>query len=249
MTPPTGYTSSQLIFNDTFAGTTLNTSLWRTYISDASSGFSPWNSNGSGGSGPASGGYNAEYFEPSAVSVNNGLSLRATRGSSRAGYTWTSGVVTTQGHFALSRGYVQVKAWMPNLISGMWPGVWFMGNATELPEMDLYEGGYTPNPNSSFAADLHVAGGYQQFAQTGIDLHSGWHIYGIDYEPGSSVTMYLDGTQVARYTTNVPTGPYFLLVDLEVAQHTVGWHSVVGSLTPSPSVMKIAQVQAYGTGG
>jgi beta-glucanase (GH16 family) len=249
MTPPAGYTSAQLILNDAFGGSTLNTAVWRTFISDAISGFTPWNSNGSGGSGPGPGGYNAEYFEPSAVVVNNGLSLRATRGSSQAGYTWTSGVVTTQGHFALARGYVQVKAWMPNTSTGMWPGIWFMGNAAELPEMDLFEGGYTPNPLSSFASNVHVSGVSPQVAQPGKDLATGWHIYGIDYEPGSSVTMYLDGAQVARYTTNVPTGPYFLLIDLEVAQNTNYWHTTVKSWTANPSVMRIAQVQAYGTAG
>jgi hypothetical protein len=249
MPPPAGYSSSQLIFDDSFTGTTLNTSHWRTYISDANSSFSPWNSDGTGGSGGDPGNYDAEYFEPSAVTVDNGLSLTATRGSSRSGYSWTSGVVTTQGLFALARGYVQVKAWMPDMTSGMWPGIWFMGNSTELPEIDLYEGGYTPNPNSAFAANLHVSGASQQIAQPGLDLAAGWHTYGIDYEPGSSITMYLDGQQVARYTQNIPTGPYFLLLDLQVAQDTTGWHTVDGASTPSPSVMKVAEVQAYGTAG
>jgi hypothetical protein len=249
MPAPAGYSSSQLIFDDSFTGTTLNTSHWRTYISDANSSFYPWNSDGAGGSGGDPGNYDAEYFEPSAVTVDNGLSLTATRGSSRSGYSWTSGVVTTQGLFALAQGYVQVRAWMPDMTTGMWPGIWFMGNATELPEIDLYEGGYTPNPNSAFAANLHVSGASQQIAQPGIDLAAGWHTYGIDYEPGSSITMYLDGQQVARYTQNIPTGPYFLLLDLQVAQNTTGWHTVVGTSTPSPSVMKVAEVQAYGTAG
>jgi hypothetical protein len=249
MAAPTGYSSSQLVFDDSFAGSTLDASHWRNYISDANSNFYPWNADAFGGSGGNSGGYDAEYFEPSAVGVNNGLSLTATRGSSRSGYSFTSGVVTTEGHFALARGYLQVKAWMPDMTTGMWPGIWLMGNASELPEIDLYEGGYTPNPNSAFAANLHVAGASQQMSQPGIDLSAGWHTYGIDYEPGSSITMYLDGKQVAKNTANVPSGPYFLLLDLQVAQNATGWHTLVGSSTPSPSVMKVAEVQAYGTAG
>jgi hypothetical protein len=249
MAAPAGYSSSQLVFDDAFGGSTLNASHWRNYISDANSSFYPWNADAFGGSGSNPGSYDAEYFEPSAVTVNNGLSLSATSGSSRSGYSWTSGVVSTQGHFALARGYLQVKAWMPDMTTGMWPGIWLMGNASELPEVDLYEGGYTPNPNSAFAANLHVSGASQQFAQTNANLAGGWHTYGIDYEPGSSITMYLDGYQVAKYTTNVPSGPYFLLLDLQVAQNTTGWHTLVGSSTPSPSVMKVAEVQAYGTAG
>jgi hypothetical protein len=246
---PAGYTSSQLIFDDTFSGSTLNSSHWRTYISDVNSGGYPWNSDGAGGSGSNAGAYDAEYFEPSALSVNSGLSVSATRGSNRSGYTWTSGVVTTQGLFAISKGYVQVRAWMPQMTTGMWPGIWLMGSKSELPEIDLYEGGYTPNPNSAFASNLHVSGASQQVVQTSTDLSGGWHVYGVDYEPGSSITFYLDGVQLAKYTSNIPSGPYFLLLNLQVAQNASGWHSLVGSTTQSPSVMKVSEVQAYGTAG
>jgi hypothetical protein len=249
MAPPAGYTTAQQFFEDSFAGTSLSPH-WHTYISDANSNGYPWSSDGAGGSGSTAGSFDAEYFKPSAVSVNNGLSLTATPGSSQPGYSWTSGVVETQGLESISAGYVQIRAWMPDMSTGMWPGLWLMGDKSELPEIDLNEGGYTQSgsPNTAMACNLHAAGVGQQIVNTGADMSSGWHTYGIDYQPGKSLTYFLDGKQVCQYSSNVPSGPYSLIIDLQVAQQTSGWHTLVGSATPTPSVMRVAEVQFYGTG-
>jgi hypothetical protein len=87
LSPPTGHTSNQLVFNDSFQGHSLNSSDWNTYISTAGSGGWPWFGNGSGGSavGPV-GSYDTEYDQASHVSVNNGLTLLATDQSTEPGY-------------------------------------------------------------------------------------------------------------------------------------------------------------------
>jgi beta-glucanase (GH16 family) len=247
MSPPAGYTANEKDFEDTFSGTTLNSSNWNTYISDANSDFTPWNSNSSGGSGPDPGLYDAQYYEPANVTVDNGLSITATAGSSEPGYSWTTGVVTTQGKFAFSGGYLQVKAWMPDMTTGMWPGIWFLGDQTELPEIDLYEGGYLPDPDSTFPSNLHN-GNSQCFTEPGTDLAAGWNIFGIQYDPGVSITTFLNGVEQCSYTSDVPSGPYFLILDLEVMQNyddSASWHSVTSASTPDTNVEKIAEVQAY----
>jgi hypothetical protein len=67
---PAGLTSSNLVYQESFSGTTLD-SDWHTYItSNAANGW-PWNYNGSGGNGR--GLYYADYDMPSQVSVTNGL--------------------------------------------------------------------------------------------------------------------------------------------------------------------------------
>src|SRR5260221_10508047 len=71
LSAPAGYTSSNLVFDENFSGTALD-SYWHNYItSNAANGW-PWNSNGSGGSGPG-GLYDADYDMPGQVSVSNGL--------------------------------------------------------------------------------------------------------------------------------------------------------------------------------
>ena len=145
---PAGYTTQQMIFDDQFSGTTLDTTKWNTYL--GAQGI-VWNDNGSlpapysGPNAPISD--EAAMFAPSQVGVDNGLTLTATPNTNQyAGtYPWLSGAVTTEGKFSLptSGWYVQVKAKMPDQSQGMWPAIWFLPgvSGTASNEVDGYEGG------------------------------------------------------------------------------------------------------------
>ena len=250
MPPPSGYQSSQLIFDDTFSGTTLDASKWNTYMTSGAADGDTWYGT------PATwsaiglpGGDNLEDYTPSHVVVNNGLNLVATAGSAQPGYAWTSGIVDTEGHFALSSGYIQVKAKIPDTSSGMWPAIWFLPNSFGTPdinEIDLQEGGSLLDgvpTNRIMASNLNDPGNSQQVFDTGTDLSAGYHVYGMQFLPGKSVTMYLDDKQVAQFTSNVGTVPMELIINLAVTADS--WHSVVGPSTPSPSTLSVAEVQAY----
>jgi hypothetical protein len=50
---------------------------------------------------------------------------------------------------------------------------------------------------------------------------------------------------MATYTESIPTGAYTILIDLQVAQLTAGWHTEASSSTPSPSTMNVSEVQVY----
>ena len=80
MAPPSGYTASQLIFDDQFCGTSLDATKWHPYMASKGSNGYPWNDNGAGGSGMGAGGYDSEYFEPSQDAVSFGLSISALHG-------------------------------------------------------------------------------------------------------------------------------------------------------------------------
>ena len=103
--PPRGYTSQQMIFDDRFSGTSLDTSKWTTSL--GAQGI-VWDNNGhlpSPYSGPNTPDHHRQsaMFGPSQVSVDNGLKLTAKRNTNQyAGtYPWISGVVTTEGKFSL----------------------------------------------------------------------------------------------------------------------------------------------------
>ena len=226
MSPPSGYSTSSLIFDDGFTGTSLNTSNWNTYLG-AQGGI--WNNEGdfaspySGPNSPANGGAGTdlEMYAPSQVAVNNGLTLTAvpnTSGST-ASYaapgsapyntpstepfaTWLSGVVTTEGKFSLptSSWYVQVKAKMPDQSQGMWPAIWFLPGVSGTPsnEFDGYEGGWLgADPNEVMHSDYFAPQGQQQEAYSlGEDVTAGYHIYGFQFIPGQSITAFFDGRQV-----------------------------------------------------
>ena len=84
MPAPAGYTTQQMIFDDQFSGTSLDTAKWNTYL--GAQGI-VWNDRGrlpSPYSGPNTVTNQADtMFGPSQVSVNDGLTLTAQRNTNR----------------------------------------------------------------------------------------------------------------------------------------------------------------------
>jgi beta-glucanase (GH16 family) len=152
LSAPAGFTSSNLVFQENFSGTALD-SYWHNYITSNAAGGWAWNDNGSGGSGPG-GPYNADYEMPSGVSVTNGLNLAATQqpvsglnqGTAQT-FPITSGAVSSYGNFEFNGGYLQISMKAPSG-DGAWPGLWLMpgkgaGSSGDNFEIDMQEGGYT----------------------------------------------------------------------------------------------------------
>lgn len=262
MAPPPGYTSQQIIFDDQFTGTSLNSSIWSTALGAQGT---VWNDLGnlpapfSGPNAPSDGGDGDEaaMFGPSQVSVDKGLTLTAQRNDNQyaSTYPWISGVVTTEGKVSLPSGgwYVQVLAQMPDQSQGMWPAIWFFPGVAGSPvnEFDGYEGGWlSVDPNETMHSDYFANQGQQQNAYSvPSDVTAGYHVYGFQFIPGQSITAYFDGNPV--WQVNASSGititgePYEILLELQVAsQGTAGWHTVTNASTPSAS-MNVAEVQAY----
>ena len=257
MQAPAGYTAQQLIFDDQFSGTTVDTTKWNTFLGAQGQRWT-----GSGLPKPYSGGdpkNNLEYYDPKQVSVNNGLTLTARRaGAGDVGfgpYSWVSGVVTTEGKFSLpmSGWYVQVKAKMPDQTQGMWPAIWFLPGVpgTAANEFDGYEGGIIgADPNQIMHSNYFADQGPQQDNYSvKSDVTAGYHIYGFQFIPGHSITAYFDGRQVwqvdASSDITITPEPYEIILELQVAAPgATSWHSGTTGATRSAS-MDIAEVRAY----
>ena len=233
MEPPAGYTKQQLIFDDQFSGTRLDTTKWNTYLG-AQGGI--WNDFGNFPS-PYSGvtptsqggiGTDAEMYAPSQVTVDNGVTLTARRNTSgpTAQYadpsneysTWLSGVLTTEGKFSLptTGWYVQAMIKMPDMTQGMWPSMWFLpAGPGAFNEIDDVQGGFVPcgGPSPNYCP---VAAGYFDSAgndigdvnpNVGFDASAGYHVYGVQWIPGVGVKEYVDGNLVWSVTqAQVPGG-------------------------------------------
>ena len=269
MPPPAGYTAQQRIFDDQFSGTSLNTTNWTTLWGAQGE---VWNDFGilpnpySGPNDTAHGGngFDLAMFGPSQVAVDNGLTLTAQRNTNQwaSTFPWISGVVTTEGKFTLptSGWYVQVKAKMPYTMSqGMWPSIWFMPAVagTSVNEIDGFEGGFEfygpPNPalHSTYHSTYFLNSGttLSKLVKVSANLTTGFHVYGIEWIPGVSVTIYLDGTEIWQVTEaeagSIPAEPYEIILQLAVASaETDWWHTVTSATTPTSS-MQVAEVQAY----
>jgi beta-glucanase (GH16 family) len=266
LSTPAGYTASDLVFNEDFSGTTLD-STWHDYITSNAANGAPWNSNGSGGSGPG-GQYDADYDMPSQVSVSNGtLTLTAAQAAvtgknqgATQTFPITSGAVSSYGNFEFTGGYLQISMKAPSG-DGAWPGLWLLpgkgaGNSGDNFEIDMQEGGYTGSgpANQAFSAHLHTsAGTYGTTVDSGIDLTAGFNTYGIDWVPGKSITWYLNGKEMAQVTSAqmpIPTEPMELIMDNQVANsNAAGWHTALDSSTPASMPMQINGIQLYQSPG
>ena len=233
---PTGYSASQLIFDDQFTGTSLDTSKWNTYLGAEGQRWDDEGSLPAPYSGPNSPITNeGAMFGPSQVSVDNGLTLTAQRNTNAyaATYPWLSGVITTGSKFTLpaTGWYVQVRAKMPDQSQGMWPAIWFLCGV-RCPsdnEFDGFEGGWlASSPDDIMHSDYFAGTGQQQQAyDVGADVSSGYHTYGFQFLPNRSVTAYFDGKQVwqvnASSTVTITGEPYEIMIELqEATNETVG---------------------------
>ena len=252
MAAPAGYTCQQIIFDDTFSGTSLNTSNWTPALAPGSR----WDSEHLGAPYSSGGSNQAAYWAPSQVTVDNGLTLTARQttqsdfGYSR-GFNWVSGVVTSTFTLPSTGWYVQISAKMPDTSVGMWPALWFLPSSS-FQEFDGFEGGWLgPNPNEQGHSDFFTGNGQQPEiwpTPNGTDITASDNTYGFQYIPGQSVTVYFNGQQVyqilASNGSTISAQAYYLLIELQVATAQVRLHTVATSATPSAS-MKVAEVQVY----
>ena len=150
-------------------------------------------------------------------------------------YPYASGLVTTFSSFNFTYGYVQVVARIPGG-TGTWPALWLLPeNGSWPPEIDIMENYGT---STLMEATLHWGAAAGQEAYRDVtspsDLTSGWHTYGLLWEPGS-LTWYLDGQVVYTFTgSEVPSQPMYFLANL----------AIDGPAAPSSS-FDIQSVQIY----
>jgi beta-glucanase (GH16 family) len=256
--PPAGYSKNQLIFDDLFAGTSLNTAHWNTAM--GGQGDRIWNSDGlPAGDSAAGTQVHQTYFSPSQVTVSNGLNLTMVPDTkySSLGYGYRSGVVTSYDKFTLTSGYVQIKAKMSDSSRGGWPAIWFIdpssGGGSQ--EIDLQEGGFTPSGaglpsdtpvNNILMATYHTPSGTQSdFAYAApTPMNAGFNTYGMEYIPGRSIKTYFNGRLVGSWSTNISTAPYEIVIwNSQASSSTSGFHTI--GVSPNPSDMSVAEVQAY----
>jgi hypothetical protein len=255
----------RVLFKDVFAGRSLSQRHWNPYICDNNSNGKPWLTQPSVAVESSAigrkNGFNAAYDLPSAIGVDDGLTLRAYRGTRAAGYSWTGSVVCSRptsnnfgsgtvhtGGFTFADARVEVRAKMPDMTSGQWPAIWFLPAAGDLGgEIDMFEGGFlskTTSPNQLMAVDLFTSGNRQQILDCRTDLSADYHTYSMEYLQGRSIKFFLDDSNVYTYTRNVPVGHYYIILSNSIASaRTAGWHTQVSKSTPAINLMQVSYVR------
>jgi beta-glucanase (GH16 family) len=200
-----------LVFNASFHGSKLNTSIWDTcYPYDAQSGCNNF------------GNKEVEWYIPSQVRVSGGvLNLTAKRertpGLTKAGgrhiYSCRSGMVTSSPGFNFKYGYIQVVAHITNG-AGLWPALWLAASNFQWPpEIDMLE--HWGPPRHGSAMFFHPSGAYQvaYAIPPSNDITSGWHTFAVDWT-ASQVAWYLDGKIMFRVVQNIPHQKMYFIANV-----------------------------------
>jgi len=110
---PLSYPGYTLVWNDEFAGSTLNSNIWNTEIGNGSNG---WGNN------------ELEYYTSSTknVFVSNGNLVIEARKESISSFNYSSARITTQNKKTFTFGRIDIRAKLP-VGKGIWPALWMLG--------------------------------------------------------------------------------------------------------------------------
>jgi beta-glucanase (GH16 family) len=199
-------------FSSNFSGSSLNTSIWGTCY--------PWFTDPATGCQNFGNSDELEWYMPSQDQLSGGdLNLvaqpEATEGYNSSGaaetYNCRSGMATTYPGFNFEYGIVQVVANIPQSY-GLWSGIWLLPtNESWPPEIDMEETWGPPDVSTAYT--FHPADYDVVQASSDTDLPSGWNTFTLDWTP-TSLTWWLNGTEVLTTSSDIPSQPMYLLLDL-----------------------------------
>ena len=236
--PPAGY---ELVFDDEFNGTSVNTTTW--------------NLEGVWG-GPVSSTNPFFSYSTSNVTEANGL---LTITALNSGGNWTGGIISTtniNSPYIFQYGFVECRAQLPPG-KGFWPAIWCIGSPTAdglLPnapnvdnEFDIMEflGGNVTDVYQTYhwEKSLAVASEQEQTVVSNANWTSAFHIFQMLWQPGK-LTYYIDGVQTASSTKNVPSNPMYLIINFDVGGPN-DWGGGPNSRTPSPAYLNVDYIRVY----
>jgi beta-glucanase (GH16 family) len=211
------------VFDSEFNGSSLDTSQWST----------GWF--GSGITQPVNS-YEQECYDPAQMSVANGeLDLTAITKAENCGginRPYASGIVTTDGLFSFTYGYIEARIWLPGSVSiADWPAFWADGQNWPIDgEIDVLEG-----LGGKACVHFHNPAGGPGACASGT-FTGGWHTFAADWEPGS-ITFYYDGTEIWQDTSGITSAPMYLILNL----------ALDNSMSPDtvPATMRVDYVRVW----
>lgn len=192
-TSPAGY-DWQLINEDNFDGTSLDTTYW-------GFGSTPWGSENQS---------SCTWIAPEDTYLENGnLVLRSRKGP----FTAPSGTVFDQtsgwawiktGNWK-AYGYLEIRAQFPNH-QGAWPAFWMLKEGWP-PEIDVAE--YRGSPKNYLTTAFYDGSWY---TSTHPGDYSDWHTYALEWSPGE-LKFYMDGEVIkAHGGSTVPSDPMYVIL-------------------------------------
>ncbi|MDB5456970.1 MAG: hypothetical protein JWP92_2555 [Caulobacter sp.] len=157
---------------------------------------------------------------------------------------YSSGLITTKGHFSQLYGYFEIRTrWSPG--RGLWPAFWLLpDDGPAPPELDIMEAlGHERRTvyQSIHSKQTGVAVG-DTTALSVASYTSDFHTYGMLWTK-DEIRFYIDGRQTAVKPTPADAHkPMYVLVNLAVGGY---WPGEPDATTPFPATMSVDYVRAW----
>jgi beta-glucanase (GH16 family) len=156
------------------------------------------------------------------------------------GYGYTSGAITTKQSFSQTYGYFEMRADLPEGVSGAWPAFWLVpADGSWPPELDVMET-LSGQPNIDYTTAHSAASGSHTAvgAANLVTSEPGYHTYGVLWT-ATTLTWYLDGEAVFQTATPADMNqPMYMIANMAVG----GW---AGTPDFTSADMKIDYIRAY----
>jgi beta-glucanase (GH16 family) len=174
------------------------------------------------------------------------------------GRSYSGATIQTQGKADFTYGYFEIRAKLPmtpGASQGLWPAFWLRPEDGGAGEIDVLETIGTPAGGADAVHQtIHSAygSGVPQQEHTANypsgSLSSGYHTYGLDWEPGS-ISWYIDGkltwtrtTSTTSWMTQDFSRPYYLRLNFAVGGN---WPGAPDASTAFPASYDIDWVRVY----
>ena len=158
-----------------------------------------------------------QYYAPDEVYIEDGKLVLRSRQRPMGEREYTSGLVETKGKFSVLYGRVDIRAKLPRG-QGLWPAHWMLpADGSWPPEIDIME--IVGSQPEALVMSLHNGAwpdiDSQSSDHLGPDLSADFHVFSIEWEPGS-LRWLLDGQQQFAVTEGVPDKPFYLILNTAV---------------------------------
>ena len=240
---PATYAGLNLVWNEEFSGTSLNTASWNYEIGNGSGG---WGNN------------ELEYYTNSTknVFVSNGNLIIEARKESTGGFNYSSARLTTQNKKSFTYGRIDIRAKLPRG-KGIWPALWMLGSNISTVgwpasgEIDIME--HLGHEINKSYGTLHYGASTATHASKGnsFTLSSGafyeqFHVFSMEWKV-DQVKLYVDNnlfltvnkTDTSPYPFNAP---FFFIFNVAVGGNWPGSPDVT---TTFPQRMIVDYVRVF----